>query len=126
MSGLFAGTSLEQPVTCHRCKQTHAKCACPRCRKTGKVLEPADQPLRIRREQRRGKYVTVITGFAGRSDRSDDLPAILKKLKATLGTGGTLDTTNPEAPIVELQGDHRDKMVEHFKAAGYPAKPAGG
>lgn len=96
-------------------------CACPRDHATGRVLNPKYQPLRIRREQRRGKYVTVIAGFARRSAGTDDLPQILKALKAKLATGGTLDGTT-----MELQGDHRDRLVEQFRAAGYPAKPAGG
>ncbi len=121
MPGLFDGTPLEQPVTCERCTKPHAQCACPRDRLSGKVLDPRDQPLRIRREQRRGKFVTVIAGFAPRSDRTDDLPALLKQLKAKLATGGSLDGTT-----IEVQGDHRDRLVEHFKSLGYPAKPAGG
>lgn len=126
MSGLFAGTPLEQPVVCDRCKRAHATCACPRDRLSGKVLDEKDQPIRVRREQRRGKYVTVVSGFTPRSDRTDDLPIMLKQLKAKLATGGTLDDANPKSPMMELQGDHRDRLVEHFKALGYPAKAAGG
>lgn len=126
MSRLFAGTPLEQPLTCERCGKPHAQCACPRDRLTGQVLDPKDQQVRIRREQRRGKFVTVITGLAARSQRTDELAAILKTLKSKLATGGTLDASKPDAPSIELQGDHRDRLVEHFKALGYPAKPAGG
>lgn len=126
MSGLFAGTSLEQPVTCARCGKMHALCTCPRDRKTGKVLDPKDQQLRVRREQRRGKFTTVIAGFSARSERSDELPALLKQLKANFATGGTIDASDPSAPALELQGDHRDRSVEYFKALGYPAKAAGG
>lgn len=121
MAGLFDGTPLQQPVTCERCNQLHAKCACPRDRLSGKVLDPKDQPIRIRREKRGGKMVTVVAGFAQRSERTNDLPAMLKQLKATLGTGGTVDESS-----IELQGDHRDKLVAHFQKLGYPAKPAGG
>jgi len=126
MSGLFAGTSLEQPVTCERCGKTHALCTCPRDRKTGRVLDPKDQQLRIQREKRRGKFTTVVTGFAPRSDRSDDLPALLKLLKAELATGGTIDAANANAPTLEFQGDHRDRLVDYFKKRGYSAKAAGG
>ncbi|MBX3380991.1 MAG: translation initiation factor [Phycisphaeraceae bacterium] len=126
MSGLFAGTPLEQPVTCERCSKPHPQCTCPRDQRTGKVLDPRDQALRIRREQRRGKFTTVVAGFAPRSARSDDLPAMLKQLKAKFATGGTIDTSNADAPALELQGDHRDRLVEYFKSLGYPAKPAGG
>lgn len=121
MSRLFAGTPLEQPITCEQCGKPHAQCACPRDRLSGLVLKPSDQPLRIRREQRRGKFVTVIAGFTARSERTDDLPALLKQLKSKLATGGSLDGTT-----LEVQGDHRDRLVEHFKSLGYPAKAAGG
>lgn len=118
--GLFAGTSLERPVTCPRCGRAHAQCPCPRGR-DGKVLDPKDQPVRVRREKRGGKLVTVVSGLAQRSDRTNDLPTLLKQLKSTLGAGGTI-----AADGLELQGDHRDRLVEHFKMLGYPAKPAGG
>jgi translation initiation factor 1 len=111
---------LEQPVTCERCGQTHAACKCPRGR-DGKVLDPKDQALRVRREKRGGKMMTVVSGLSPRSERTNDLPAMLKQLKATLGAGGTVLDDG-----FEIQGDHRDKLVEHFKRLGYPAKPAGG
>ena len=65
--------------------------------------------------------VTVVAGLAPRSDRTDDLPFLLKSLKTKLGAGGAI--SNGE---LELQGDHRDTLVEFFKKLGYPAKPAGG
>ncbi len=85
------------------------------------MLAPGEQPLRVRRENRAGKIVTVVAGFAPRSARSDDLPAMLKGLKGRLATGGSCDSTT-----LEFQGDHREKLVEHFRALGYPAKAAGG
>ena len=121
MSNLFAGTSLERPVTCERCNNALVKCTCPRDRKSGKVLDPKDQPVRVRREQRRGKFVTVIVGFTPRSERTNDLPALLKHYRTTFGTGGTIDDTT-----IEIQGDQRDKVLEHLRALGYPAKAAGG
>lgn len=126
MAGLFDGTPLQRPVTCEKCGKPHAQCTCPRDGRTGKVLDPKDQAVRVRREQRRGKFTTVIAGFAPRSSGSDELPALLKQLKSKFATGGTIDTTDPAAPTLELQGDHRDKVVEYFKNLGYPAKPAGG
>ena len=77
--------------------------------------------MRVRREQRRGKFVTVVTGFTPRSAKTDDLPGMLKQLKAMLATGGSLD-----GETMELQGDHRERLVQHFKKLGYPAKAAGG
>lgn len=124
MSGLFAGTALEQPVTCEKCGKTHAKCDCPRGR-DGKVLDPAAQQVRVRREKRRGKMVTVAAGFAQRSDRTDDLATLLGTLKKKFATGGTLGGEK-NAPEIELQGDHRDKMVELLRGMGYAVKASGG
>ena len=120
MSGLFAGTSLERPVTCERCGKPHGACACPRGT-DGKVLHPRDQPVRVRREKRRGKVVTVASGLAPRSPRTDDLPAMLTQLKKRFATGGSVASGE-----IELQGDHRDPLVEWFVTLGYPAKASGG
>ena len=124
MSGLFAGTSLERPITCEKCGKSHAQCDCARGR-DGKVLDPGAQQIRVRREKRRGKMVTVATGFSARSDRSDDLTTLLGTLKKKFATGGTLGGEK-SAPEIELQGDHRDKMVELLKGMGYAVKASGG
>lgn len=121
MSRLFAGSPLEQPATCEHCKKPIGLCTCPRHQATGKIILPADQPIRIRREKRSGKVVTVVDGFLPRSARTDDLPALLKELKAKFATGGSATSTT-----IELQGDHQARLVELMKSRGYPAKPSGG
>ncbi len=65
--------------------------------------------------------VTVVAGLAPRSARTDDLSAMLTELKKLLATGGTLGEG-----ALELQGDHRDRIVAWFIARGYPAKASGG
>jgi translation initiation factor 1 len=120
MPGLFAGTPLERPVTCERCAKPVAECGCPRTA-SGRILLPRDQPARVRRERRAGKFVTVISGL---DPVASDLKALVGELKRSLATGGTL--SGGDDPTVELQGDHRDRIVEILKARGYPAKPAGG
>lgn len=117
MSGLFAGTPWERPVTCEICTQPLAECRCPRDA-AGRRCRPADQPVRISREKRGGKVVTLVRGL---DPVASDPPALLKTLKRELATGGTCDGT-----VIELQGDHRDRLVERFRALGYPAKAAGG
>lgn len=117
MPGLFAGTSLERPVTCERCEKPLDQCRCPRDA-AGKVKLPKDQPARVRRERRNGKMVTVIAGL---DPAATDLPALLKQLRSKFGAGGTVSDDE-----LELQGDHRDKLIELLKAQGYPAKAAGG
>lgn len=83
-------------------------------------LPPAEQPLRIQasRKGRKGKTVTVITGFQA---SPTTLKQLLKTLKNQCGTGGACKDGN-----VEIQGDHRQKLLTILKAMGYPAKVSGG
>jgi translation initiation factor 1 len=117
--GLFDGTSLQRPVTCERCEKPLSECTCPR-NAEGAITTPADQSPRVRREKRSGKLVTVITGLDA---SANDLPAMLKAWRSSMGTGGTLDK---KTATLELQGDHRDRIVADLIAKGYKAKPAGG
>lgn len=117
MGGLFAGTPLERPVTCERCELPLERCRCPR-NAAGRIVLPAEQPARVRREKRRGKLVTVIDGL---DPEASDLGGLLKQLRSKLATGGTV-----AAGMIELQGDHRDRVVEFLRGLGYPAKAAGG
>ena len=117
MAGLFDGTPLERPVTCARCGAPRAACTCPR-NAAGKITLPASQAARVRRERRGGKLVTVVTGL---DPVATDLTVLLKQLRAALGAGGTV-----KDGALELQGDHRDAVVERLRAIGYPARTAGG
>ena len=118
MSGLFDGTPLERPVTCEACEQPLAQCACPRS-ESGKVLLPKDQPARVGREKRRkGKTVTVITGL---DPAASNLDAILAQLKSACAAGGTINEGK-----IEIQGDHRERVLSILRDLGYPAKLSGG
>ena len=115
--GLFDGTSLQRPVTCEACGQVLSACRCPRD-KVGRVCLPKDQPARVQREKRNGKWVTVITGL---NPHATDLKSLAKQLRSACAAGATLRDDG-----VEVQGDHRDRLVEMLKSMGYPAKPSGG
>ncbi len=118
MSGLFVGTKWERPVTCEKCNKPLAECACPR-NNAGDVCMPKDQPARVSRERRGGgKMVTVVSGL---NPKASDLAAMLKSFKRDLGAGGTVVEDR-----IELQGDHREKVLSALKALGYPAKISGG
>jgi len=67
---------------------------------------------------RKGKGVTLINGLPleGMS-----LKEFAKKLKQKCGTGGTVKNG-----VIEIQGDHRDLLVDHLKMLGYKAVKAGG
>jgi translation initiation factor 1 len=77
---------------------------------------PDDGVVRIAREHRRASAVTIVHGLT-----ATELPAMGKELKRLCGTGGTAKNG-----VVELQGDHRDKLVAYFTQRGRRVKKAGG
>ena len=121
MAGLFDGTPLQRPVTCARCEKSIAECACPRDA-TGAILLPKDQPARVRREKRRGGQVTVIAGL---DPAATDMKAMLRAMRSALGAGGSIGE-DAKGVTIELQGDHRDRVLAVLREMGYPAKASGG
>ncbi len=83
-------------------------------------LSPGQQNLRIQmsKKGRGGKTVTVISGF---QHNEASLTAIAKKLKAQCGTGGAV-----KDDTIEIQGDHKVKLLELVTKLGYNAKLSGG
>ncbi|NJO41912.1 MAG: translation initiation factor [Cyanobacteria bacterium CRU_2_1] len=83
-------------------------------------LPPNQQNLRVQasRKGRKGKTVTVITGFQAKPETLVDL---LKKLKTQCGAGGTVKENE-----IEIQGDHAQKLVQILIQMGYKAKVSGG
>ncbi len=83
-------------------------------------LPPEKQDLRVQatRAGRKGKTVTVITGF---QSKPETLQALLKKLKSQCGCGGTVKDNE-----IEIQGEHKQKILEILKQSGYKAKISGG
>lgn len=78
------------------------------------------EPLVCKYEKkgRNGKPVTLIEGFEG-SD--EELKLISKKIKTTLGIGGS-----EKDGIIIIQGDNRDKIMAILKDMGYKTKRVGG
>lgn len=87
-------------------------------------LPPAQQNLKIMRDKkgRKGKMVTVISGF---TLTESDLEVLGKTLKTWCGAGGTIKN-EAGVQIIEVQGDHRDRLAEKLKTLGYKVKLAGG
>jgi translation initiation factor 1 len=81
---------------------------------------PAGGRVKVRREVagRRGKAVTTISGVP-----LDDagLRELAGRLKKRCGVGGSA-----KGGVIELQGDHRDVVVEVLRADGYDVVLAGG
>jgi translation initiation factor 1 len=87
-------------------------------------LPPAQQDLRVMRDKkgRKGKVVTVITGF---TLTEADLKVLAKSLKNLCGAGGTAKN-EASGQSIEVQGDHREKVAEKLKSLGYKVKFSGG
>ncbi|MEW6402634.1 MAG: hypothetical protein AB1649_12595 [Chloroflexota bacterium] len=67
---------------------------------------------------RGGKVVSIVKNLV-LSD--EDLKSLAKKLKQECGTGGTV-----KDGVIEIQGEHRERMAEVLRKLGYKVKIAGG
>ena len=89
----------------------------PRRREAPAAGPPRDGIVRVSRTSsgRRGKTVTLVTGLP-----PGDLRAVAGELKRLCGSGGAV-----KEGTVEIQGDHRARIMEHL-AGRYRVKAAGG
>ncbi len=85
-----------------------------------KSLPPQQQTVYLHRESsgRAGKAVTLVKKLIL---SEDDLKALAKKLKQECGTGGTV-----KEGVIEIQGEHREKIADVLQKLGYKVKIAGG
>lgn len=85
-----------------------------------KPLPPGQAKIRVAREVagRGGKGVTVITGLPLDATA---LETLATQLKRSCGAGGAV-----RGDRIEIQGEHRDRLVTELVKLGYDAKRAGG
>lgn len=108
--------STEAGRICPACRQPVGSCQC----KAPAPQPPGDGIVRVSREKqgRAGKLVTVVRGLQG------DAAALAgwgKRLRTACGAGGTV-----KDGVLEVQGDHAERIVALLAEAGLRVKRAGG
>lgn len=109
--------STEGGRMCPACRQAVSACLCG-----GKVgpVRQGDGIVRVSRETkgRGGKAVTVIRGVTLDAACLADLG---KRLRTACGAGGTV-----KDGVMEVQGDHCERVIEWLQREGWVVKRAGG
>jgi translation initiation factor 1 len=108
--------STEGGRMCPACRRPVAQCTC----RAAAPAPAGDGIVRVLRETkgRGGKAVTVVRGVPV------DAAALAKlgqELKAACGSGGTV-----KDGVVEVQGDHVEKVMSLLQQRGWKVKRAGG
>lgn len=97
---------------CPACRRPVAECA---CKAANAIL--GDGVVRVSRQKRAGKTVTLVKGLA--LDAAA-LAALGKQLRTACGSGGTV-----KDGVIEVQGDHCDPVMEFLTQQGHRPKRAG-
>lgn len=108
--------STEHGRMCPVCRKPLTECVCSQ----HAALPVSDGIVRVSRETkgRKGKGVTLVKGLALDAFA---LAQLGKQLKTLCGSGGTV-----KDGVVEIQGDHCERVMEHLKKQGWVVKRAGG
>jgi translation initiation factor 1 len=85
-----------------------------------KSLPPHQQTAYLHRESkgRGGKTVTLVKNLIL---SNADLKSLAKRLKQACGSGGTVKDS-----VIEIQGEHREKIAITLEKMGYKVKIVGG
>lgn len=112
--GLVYSTDLGR--ICPACRHPVAACQCA----SAKPKAATDGIVRVSRETkgRAGKGVTLVKGLALEEPA---LAALGKQLKTACGSGGTV-----KDGVIEVQGDHCERVMALLQAQGHKVKRAGG
>ena len=85
-----------------------------------KSLPPREQTVYLHRDSkgRGGSTVTLVKKLVL---SEQDMKELARKLKQVCGSGGTV-----KEDVIEIQGEHREKIAEALNKMGYKVKIAGG
>ncbi|MEO5377426.1 MAG: translation initiation factor Sui1 [Magnetococcus sp. DMHC-6] len=108
--------STEHGRLCSTCQHLLTDCICGQKR----LVSSTDGVVRIRKESkgRQGKEVTLIQGV---TLDPISLRQLGKNLKLMCGSGGTI-----KEGIIELQGDHVERVMAFLLKQGFVVKRSGG
>lgn len=109
--------STESGRMCPDCRRPLADCVCKAAAAPRKV---GDGAVRVTRETkgRGGKSVTLVKGLALEPLA---LAVLAKQLRTACGSGGTV-----KDGVIEVQGDHCERVIDELRKHGHSAKRAGG
>ncbi len=101
---------------CPNCRRAVRDCVCPKG--TPGAAKPG--PVRVGREVkgRAGRGVTTVSGLPL---AVAEIEALATRLKKRCGSGGTV-----REGVIEIQGEHRDAIVDELVKLGWQAKKSGG
>ena len=108
--------STETGRTCPECRMALAQCA---CKAKARSAPAGDGVVKVSRQTkgRGGKAVTLVTGL---TLDADALAVLGKQLRTACGCGGTV-----KDGVIEVQGEHCDKVMEALGKQGYQPKRVG-
>lgn len=107
--------STETGRMCPACRKALADCI---CKAAAKPVGDGQVRVTLQTKGRGGKAVTLVKGLALDADA---LNALGKQLRSACGSGGTV-----KDGVLEVQGDHCERVVAELDARGFKPKRAGG
>ena len=87
-------------------------------KKVSKGIWMQDAPIICKYEKRKGKPITILEGYTG---KTEDFKALAKDLKKKLSAGGSFKNGK-----IIVQGDFRDEIMQMLKDRGFSVKRVGG
>jgi len=111
--------SSEHGRMCPHCGLAARRCQCRKNPRATPTPE-GDGVVRVGRESkgRGGKTVSLVKGL---SLPAAELKELAGELKRRCGSGGSV-----KDGVIEIQGDHRDTLVDELERRGHKVKRAGG